>query len=194
MARTLIKSGTKGTSVIKLTTTDTGTIEAAAGTLDLANKLAGTGVLQIDKGATLEVDTTAASTLTATFNGAGATLALKAATKFAATLAGFVVGDTIDLLKIAATGASVNASDQLVIVDGATTVATLQLSGPYSGATFPFGPDTHGGTKITLLTAAGAPPPNALVAAMAGLGPRAGSGVAVALHIEPMTPTVLCRT
>jgi hypothetical protein len=123
----------------------------------------------------LEADSTMASTLTVTFNGAGATLALKKPTSVAATINGYAVGDTIDLLKIAATGASVNASDQLVIVNGATTVATLQLSGTYTGATFTIGSDGHGGTDVTLLTTARSP--QAFAAAMAGLG-GSGSGSA----------------
>ena len=119
------------------------------------------------------MDTTTTSTLTASFNGAGATLALKAPTTFAATIAGFAVGDTVDLLKIAATGASVNANDQLVIVNGATTVAKLQLTGSYAGATFNIASDGAGGTRITLLTAA-MDSPHAFIGAMAGLGGRPG--------------------
>jgi hypothetical protein len=166
----LIKSGATGTSIVNLATTDTGVIEAAAGTLDMAGKLAGTGVLKIDTGATLEVDTTAASTLTATFDGGAATLALKSATTFGATISGFAVGDTIDLLGKKATGASINASDQLVIVNGTKAVATLQLTGTYSGATFSVGSDGNHGTDVTLLTAAKAPSPSGLIAAMAALG------------------------
>ncbi len=179
VAGTLIKSGATGTSVINLITTDTGLIEVAAGTLDISNKLSGTGVLKIDAGTTLEVDTTIASTLTATFNGANATLAIKTPATFAATISGFAVSDTIDLLGRKATGASINGSDQLVIVNGANTMATLQLSGAYSGATFTVGSDGKGGTNVTLLTASRSP--QALAAAMAGLG----GGGASALTVSP---------
>ena len=192
VAGTLIKSGATGSSVINLATTDTGLIEAAVGTLDFSNKVAGTGTVKIDAGATLEADSTMASTLTVAFNGAGATLALKKPTGVAATISGYAVGDTIDLLKIAATGASINGSDQLVIVNGATTVASLKLTGTYSGATFTIGSDGHGGTNVTLLTAAGVPPPGstpqAFVAAMAGLGGASGS--AATLTHAPLTPLV----
>ena len=189
---TLIKSGATGTSVINLATADNGLIEAGVGTLDFSNKLTGSGALKIDTGATLEVDSTAASTLTVTFNGSGATLALKKPTKFASTISGYAVGDTIDLLKIAATGASINASDQLVIVNGSKSVATLQLTGNYSGATFTIGSDGNGGTNVTLLTAASVPPPaatsHAFVAAMAGLG--GASGTEAALTHAPLTSVV----
>ena len=173
VAGTLIRSGATGTSVISLATSDAGLIEAATGTLDFSNKLSGTGLLKIDAGATLEADSTMASTLKVAFNGAGATLALKKPTGVAATISGYGVGDTIDLLKIAATGASVNGSNQLVIVNGATTVAKLQLTGSYAGATFNIASDGAGGTRITLLTAAMASP-HAFIGAMAGLGGRPG--------------------
>jgi hypothetical protein len=73
----------------------------------------------------------------------------------------------------------INGKDQLIIVNGATTVAKLQLTGTYTGATFSFGSDGHGGTAVTLVTAAGVSPPASLghqfVAAMASLGPCAGA-------------------
>lgn len=199
----LIRSGATGVSTILLATTDTGIIEAAAGTLDLANAVSGNGALKIDAGAVLELDAAAAKGLTTTFNGISATLALKTPATFASTIAGFAVGDTIDLLKIAATGASINAKDQLVIVNGSITVASLQLTGAYSGATFTIGSDRHGGTSITLLTAAAAPPAatspapsaQAMVAAMAGLGAGAGVGsmAAAGAQVEAWRPTILAR-
>ena len=51
----------------------------------------------IDAGAILEVDSSLAKNVSLAFNGA-ATLALKNPTKFAATIGGFAIGDTIDLL------------------------------------------------------------------------------------------------
>jgi large repetitive protein len=199
VAGTLIRSGATGTSTIKVATTDSGTIEAQAGTLDFTNTLGGKGALTIASGAVLEVDSAAASTLTATFGGPTATLALKSPTTFAATIAGYALGDTIDLLKIAATGASINSKDQLVIVDGTTTVATLKLTGTYSGATFTVGSDSHGGTDLTL-SAAGAVPPDApsparsvqaLISAMAGLGTGSGSAAAPSSRVETWRPTLL---
>jgi len=200
VAGTLTKSEAAGASTISVATTDTGLIEAATGTLDFSNSLTGTGALKIDSGATLQVTSSVASTLTATFDGASATLALAAPTEFAATIAGFAVGDTVDLLNIAATGASINDSDQLVIVDRKTAVATLQLTGSYSGATFTIGSDGHHGTDVTL-TAAGAVQPwgaafparsvQALISAMAGLGSRSGSAVATAAQVESWRPTLL---
>lgn len=167
----LIKDGGAGTSTVYVTTVDNGIVEAAAGVLDFTRGLSGAGAIKIDPGATLEADGGAVSGLSVTFNGAGATLALKQASAFAATISGLVSGDTIDLLGTTATGASVNGADQLVVVNGTTTVATLQLSGSYAGATFGVGSDGKGGTDITLSTA---PSPHLLTAAMAAMVPSAG--------------------
>jgi hypothetical protein len=147
--------------------------------------VSGSGALKIDAGAVLEVDAAASKSLTTTFDGSGATLALKTPTTFASSIAGFGVGDTLDLLKIAATGASINAHDQLVIVNGTATVASLQLTGTYSGATFAVGGDGHGGTDLSLTAAdavalPAAPPvrsAQALICAMAGLGGSAGATI-----------------
>ncbi len=177
---TLIRSSGVGKSVIGVKVTDSGLIEVDTGTLDFSQALKGNGAMKIDAGATLEVGGSAASGLTATFNGVGAILDLGNASKFAATIAGFTTGQTIDLLKTVATRATVNGSDQLVIKNGATTVATLQLTGTYTGDTFNVASDGHGGTNITLSTgAAYAPPPSPalaptaahqFIAAMAGIG------------------------
>ena len=168
----LIRNAGAGTSTVYVTTLDNGMIEAAAGTLDFTRALSGTGAMKIDAAATLEADSGAASSLSVAFNGAGATLALKQAAALAAKIGGFASGDTIDLLGTTATGASVNGSDQLVIVNGTTTIATLQLSGSYAGATFTVGSDGKGGTSVSLSTA---PSPHLLTAAMAAMAPSAGA-------------------
>jgi hypothetical protein len=165
----LTKFSGAGVSTVGVSVTDYGTIEAAVGTLDLTQALAGSGMLKIDASATLEIDGAAGATLKTLFNGAAATLALKAPKTFVSTIGGFAVGDTIDLLNLTATGASINANDQLVIVNGPLTVATLKLTGPYTGATLKVASDGHGGTDVTLLTATGATP-HALANAIAGMG------------------------
>jgi len=190
----LIKDGA-GVSAIAVTTYDNAMIEVAAGTLDFTVDLYGTGALKIDAGATLEADRSAVDTLTVDFAGADATLAMRFASNFAATISGFAASDTLDLLKTKATSASVNAKDQLVILNGKTVVATLQLTGSYVGDTFSVGSDGKGGTDITI--AAGenaqaqappqipqAPSPHLLVAAMAAMSPSAGGMVTI--H-DPLT-------
>jgi len=102
-------------------------------------------------------------------------LALTSPKAFGATLDGFATGDVIDLLNLTATGASVNGGDQLVIVDGGKTVATLQLSGNYVGATFVTSSDGHGGTDVVAQNVnSPAAPIQAFIEAMAGFGARGG--------------------
>lgn len=188
----LIQNAGTGVSKVAVGVVDKGVIEAAVATLDLTVAVTGTGAMKIDAGATLEVDAGAVSTLTTTFNGANATLALKSPTAFAATIGGLAVSDTIDLLGQTATGASVNGSDQLVIVNGAKTVATLQLSGAYASATFKIGSDGAGGTDVTLLTAAAVPPSGgstqAFAAAMAGWSMAPATLTASSSHAEAWKP------
>jgi hypothetical protein len=149
--------------------------------------------MKIGAGATLGFARAVEKTLTASFAGSDGTLALDAAAGFGATIAGFAAGDTIDLIDTAATGATVDHRDQLVITDGATTVATLQLSGSYSGDIFTAAPDGRGGTAITLGAAATEPPPvHAFVASMAGMtaGPAAAHASA-GLPITVSHPTLV---
>jgi hypothetical protein len=75
-----------------------------------------------------------------------------------------------------------------VITNGSAAVATLQLSGAYTGDTFGVAPDGHSGSLITVSTGASDSPPAAaprpvlpFVAAMAGMGagaPAASSPLA----------------
>jgi fibronectin-binding autotransporter adhesin len=178
---TLTGSAGTGVSVIGVKVADTGSMVAATGTLDFTAALTGTGTMTVDAGATLEADLTAASTLTASFAGASAVLALKDPSKFAATIAGFAAGETIELLGKKATSAVLTGSD-LVITNGAITVATLKLTGNYTGDSFLATYNkASGNTAITVTAAAHvtppAPvtPPHAFIAAMAGLGAAAGA-------------------
>jgi hypothetical protein len=174
----LLKNAGSGLAAVGLVVFDDAAVEVATGTLDFTNFLFGTGLLWIDAGARLEADSSAISTLSANFNGTGATLALKAPARFAATISGFAATDVLDLLGIKASGASVNTSDQLVIVNGAKTVASLQLAGNYTGAAFSTGSDGAGGTDIKLISAAGAGPSSRhMVAAMAGMILAPGAAV-----------------
>jgi hypothetical protein len=193
VAGTLYCWGWSGPSEINLVTTDAGLIEAFSGTLDLAGTVLGTGALKIDAHATLQVDGPAAKALTATFAGAGATLTLGSARTFGATIAGFGASNTLDLLETAATRASVNASDQLVVVDGTATVATLQLSGAYAGKVFRVGSDGAGGTDITIANAGSLPPPSVrrMSAALAAMGVSGGGSALASPQGPPHAPRLL---
>jgi hypothetical protein len=160
---------------------------AVTGSLDVGGTLTGAGTVSVKSGATAEVDNAAPSSLSMSFNGAAATLALKDPSAFAATIAGFAPTDTIDLLAITATSAVLGAGDTLVITNGSTAVATLQLTGNYTGDTFTTKSDGSGGTDITVSTGgAPAPPgpvpaPLAFIAAAASFGAASGAAHATAV-------------
>jgi hypothetical protein len=183
-------ANTAGLSEVGVAIHDNGVISVAAGILDLSGSVWGTGSLTIGPGAMLEADSVVGGGLTVDFKGASTTLALSEPKGFAAAIQGLATGDTIDLINLKATGASVNAGDQLVIVDGATTVAALQLKGSYSGATFSVGSDGKGGTDITLTKASGNPP-QAFVAAMAAMGAAPGPSSAPQSHAAAWAPALL---
>lgn len=191
----LIKSAGTGESVVGANITDSGLIEAATGTLDLTQALTGSGALKIDSGATLELDAAAAKTLTATFNGTDATLALGSVATFASAIAGFASGDVLDLLKTAATGAVLETGGRLLITNGSQTVATLHLEGAGKHDTFTVTSDGHGGSNIVLAaTSEAAPPPSgaAFTAQMSMLCET--RGVAEAASPPGPTPQLLHLT
>ncbi|MBA3812628.1 MAG: hypothetical protein H0X27_13495 [Caulobacteraceae bacterium] len=163
----LIRAAGAGGSSISATILNNGTIEAAVGYLNI-RAVTGAGSMLIDPGATLSVGIARAS-LGLTFNGADATLTIGSDAKFAATISGFAPTDTIYLVGKTADAAALGPGDTLVITNGAATVATFQLAGDYSAATFNVASNGHGGTLLTV-SFPGAPPAASFIAAMAGLG------------------------
>jgi hypothetical protein len=160
--------------------TDAGFIVAAAGALELTEAVIGAGALRIDAAGTLQIDASAATTLTVGFNGAGGVLALASPSAFTAAIAAFASGDTIDLFRTTATSAMLAAGDKLVVTNGAQSVATLQLRGNYVGDNFAVTADGHGGSSITVVTTASAvePPVARFVQAISALGTGAAAHVA----------------
>jgi hypothetical protein len=148
-----------GFGIVDATTlTNSGEIVASGGTLTVQNAVAGTGGVEIDANATLVLDASTASGAPATFEGADATLTLGNPASFAGTVGGVVAGDVIDLVGIAANGASVNSSNQLVVTDNGTTVDTVQLSGDNSAFAFAT-QAVSGGTDVTAQPASSPPIP-----------------------------------
>ncbi|MBA3810611.1 MAG: hypothetical protein H0X27_03005 [Caulobacteraceae bacterium] len=164
-----------GNGVIDVAVANSGVIRATSGALDLTRSVTGSGRLKIGAGATLEVDRMAEKSLKATFKGAGGVLALGQAGKFNARIAGFAPGDAIDLLGQAATSATLQAGDKLVIMNGTQTIATLRLSGDYAGDSFAVASDGHGGTTITVSA-------GLLAQAMASMAPPVA-------HAAPLAPS-----
>ena len=120
---------------------DSGTVEATAGSLVLASAITGTGALQIDTGATLEIKSTSSATDTVTFNGQ-ATLKLDNAVGFASPLAGFAAGDSINLGTLAATSAALSGTSLTITLTGGTTL-TETLVAPASNENLGISADGH---------------------------------------------------
>ena len=154
-------------------------VVANGDTFTLAGALTGTGRLTIETHGVAGVGATAAGAQVA-FADATGTLKLASAASFAATLSGAVVGDEIDLVDTAASRATVNAHDQLVITDNGAKVATIQLAGDYADTVFMVRGDGAGGSLITLANAAAI---HRLVGAAASLGGEGGAGLAHEAHV-----------
>ena len=129
------------------TVANAGTIEVAAGTLDVTGAVSGGGTTQIDAGATFQIGSTDADPVT--FNGTGGTFvidnaALTDANHYTGTIgdgvAGdFVSGDTIDLKDVSYTlGTETDVWSQganggtLTIYSGTTAEASINLAGSYN--------------------------------------------------------------
>ena len=136
---------------------NSGSIEAQSGILQITGAVTGTGAEQINSGATLELDAAVSSGQTIAFETNIGTLALTTPSGFAAAILGFAAGNEIDLIGVTATAVSYQ-SNVLTVLNGTTTVASLNLSGSYSSDTdFEVVSDGNGGSLITI---GSAPAPN----------------------------------
>ncbi|MGJ4953912.1 VCBS domain-containing protein [Bradyrhizobium sp. HKCCYLS20291] len=160
-----------GTTAISTALTNTGTIDAKAGTLDLAGSVTNSGTLKAESGGTLLVagNVTGSGAVivdangtvefggnvgagqTITFTGASGALKIDHPASFAGTITGFSgATDTIDLAGIDYNSAqyaqSFNASTGILTVTDGVNTATLH----FSGATYGFAAtsDGAGGTLI----------------------------------------------
>ena len=122
------------------------TIEAKYGpNLDLAGTITGAGALQIDPGCVLELGSAVASTQTVSFTAAGETLRLDAPAGFAASVANFASGDSID-----SAGAQVNTvaiSAGTLVLGTSYGVFKLNSITPLGGA-ISVGSDHHSGDTV----------------------------------------------
>jgi hypothetical protein len=129
--------------------------------LVIANDVVGTGTIRLFDDSTLEFTGAVASSETINFdapeNGEKLIIDAVNASGFAATLHGFTTLDSIDLTHTTATSAVLDGSDLLAFRDkNGATVATLQLTGDYTGDTFLVSGD--GGTGSLLTVFNNAPP------------------------------------
>ena len=134
-----------GTGTITAAITGAGTIEAAGGTLTLTGPVS--GALLVDAGSTLVVKGGAAAGTTLRFAGPGATIQIvpgAGAQPFNGRVVGSTVGDTIDLVGIAATGT--NAGSTTTLSYAGATIGTVTFDPGFVGS---LASDGHGGTLIT---------------------------------------------
>jgi hypothetical protein len=144
-----------GLSTIATKLTNTGTIEAASGTLDLQKGVSGPGgILTIDAGKAIQIDG-AVSGQTVDFNGGGDKVVLTDATHVAGKLQDFGSEDKLDLRQfnpstttLAFSMKSDNSGGTLTATDGILT-AKISLLGQYMASAFHKAPDGVGGTYVT---------------------------------------------
>ena len=91
--------------------------------------------------------------------------------QFAPTVYGFGDGDTIDFLQTTVTSVSYS-NGVLTAMNGGTTVATINLSGPYFTSDFALSSDNNGGTDVKL----GTNPAQATIEETSGAGTLSANG------------------
>ena len=138
-----------GFGAISASLVNSGSIIAQGGFLRITGAVTGSGTDNINSAATLEFDAATSGGQTVTFATNSGSLAIGSPSNFGAIISGFGSGDEIDLIKTLATSVSYQ-SGVLSVLNGATTVASLNLSGNYSGATFDVASDGNGGSLITI--------------------------------------------
>ena len=142
-AGTLTNSGTiSGFSELSFANiVNSGTIAATnASTADLIGSVTGTGQITIGGGASLQVSGQVGSGNTITFAGGNGSLLISGS--LSAPIAGFDASDVIDFSDYNYVTSASYADGTLTLYEGATSVATLQLAGNYTGATFLATPTT----------------------------------------------------
>ncbi len=159
---TFKKSAGAGTTTIRVTLNNTGTVEADSGTLALLGEITGSGQFVIGADAQLELGSAASGA--ATFNGANATLRLDAPAGFTGAIDGFALGDVIDLVNTVATGVSFDGTALTVTLSSGAT-----LDYDFTGASldqFNLVSDGHAGTDI-IITGVDHPPNTSVPGAQA---------------------------
>ncbi|MBR0784598.1 FecR domain-containing protein [Bradyrhizobium iriomotense] len=142
-----------GTASITGTITNNHSIEVHTGTLTLFDSLSGSGSVTIDAGATLEIKSTVAQTITFAGAGAGAELQIDTTT-FGGSIFGFAAFEKIDLSTFTWDSGSTAVYDamtgNLVVSDTHDHSFTLKLIGDYSEAHFITSSDGNGGTIVEI--------------------------------------------
>jgi hypothetical protein len=154
----LERTGAVGTSTIAPRLVNTGTIEAATGTIDITGIVSGSGLSEIRADATLEFASSVGAGGLIDLDGSKAVLLLADAAGFKSQIEGFASGRTIDLRGGGfAPGATLSysgtsTSGTLTVRDG-SSVARIALLGQYAAANFKTASDGSGGLDITFAAA-----------------------------------------
>ena len=140
-----------GSGTVTGTITDNGTITASGGLLTLSGTVGGTGPLQIDVGATLDVNSTSAGETISFLDGTGTLIDHQIGT-IGAAISGFVAGDTIDLSSLTfAPGAAATIAGGVLTVTSGATSETLNLIGISNATIFSVAADASSiGTDIAI--------------------------------------------
>ncbi len=128
---------------------NSGTIDAASGSLSIATTINGTGKLEIGATGTLALLGATGGGQTTDFLAATGDLSLTNPLNFHGIIGGFTQGDLIDLVNTTVTSLSY-ANNVLTVKDGTATVASLHFTGLSSSASFTMATDSAGGTFIKL--------------------------------------------
>ncbi len=157
-AGTIAKTAGAGTSTLGVSFTNTGTVDAASGTLKLTGSVGGTGRLQIEAGGTLELATSSAvATNTVAFNGAGATLKLDGNFAPQQAIAGLGAGSRIDLTTTAAATAAIVNGNTLTITPTGGSALKFVSASSLAGLSVATSSDGGKGT-VVVLSATGSVP------------------------------------
>jgi hypothetical protein len=153
---TLEKTGSIGVSTISVGIDNTGTVYADSGTLDITGAITGTGKLKVGSVGNvtqdvLEIGGAVSSGQEVTFSGSNSQLQLSDTSAFAAKIAGFGAGDSIDLTdfgyaaseKVSFKENAGKTAGELVITDG-TQSFSVELFGQYIAADFKLAADGSG--------------------------------------------------
>jgi hypothetical protein len=127
--------------------TNPGTIDAAAGVISFSKSVGGVGTLQISATGTLGLLAGAGSGQVVDFLAGTGLLNLTAPTSFHGTIDGFGASDEIDLLKTPQTSFAF-ANGILTVRDGTKVEAALNFGGAYTQSNFTLGTDGSSGTFI----------------------------------------------
>jgi T5SS/PEP-CTERM-associated repeat protein len=161
--------------------TDNGIISASGGTLEVRDTVAGSGSLNINSGATLDL-IKGADGVKIQFKGTQDTLQIEDAADIGSTISGFTFTDTIELAGLTATSAE-DTNGTLDVFDGTSLIASFNVSGNYKGAGFDVASNAQGSTITLDASQPGGLPvvtPNPLAVSLPGsIEAAAGSTVAV---------------